>query len=218
MVFRLPDDAIGLAVFCNDETFGGEMVKTVFMMVIDEMLGLGGMVDWEDVYLLKKLREAGEGEKVSESYRSNTTDISGTYHHPAYGNLIVKRIEDHPMGPTFSRLLAEYPGHSIPLRPNEQIYLGDLPQKWIGKLLLSISDANLFTRAWIRADEIVRPGEADMRYAGVVNGIGKCMILDKGIGMPWDFCGASGEGADVSEWAEEDAEHAAALWFEKIST
>lgn len=214
-VFRLPDDDIALALFCNDATFGPDMLDTALQILLDDLLDIPERVDWEDIFFTPGLQDAPLPRQSPTSPRPSG-DITGTYTEGAYGELKVVRIEDHPMGAHILELLKTYPGSTIPVREGAHIYLGDLAHDLRGSLLLSPVDGPIFTRAWIKAKPVQRIG-GGRSYAAQLTGAGRCVVTQDGIGMFEDFWGQGGAvgGMIVRQCVEEDVERQAEVWFSR---
>jgi hypothetical protein len=218
LLLRMPDDDVGFAIFNNDETLGSQLTEIVCMKLIDELLGITDIVDWEEVYMLNGMRKETDQPPPPQNPQIDI-DISGTYQHDAYGTLIVRRIEDHPMGEVFTSLLNEYPGNTIPTHPKAQIFIADFDHDLAGKLLLTSYEGQIFIRAAIKAVQ-VQPLvlEDERRYAGYVSSTGKCVVTREGIGMFEDFWGQGGAvgGMKIRQCVVENVEEEAEVWFSKV--
>lgn len=219
LVLRMPDDSIGCAIFINDENFGPQMMDVICMMLIDELLELQGRVDWEEVCLFKEMRKVRD--LLPQGATRMDRNISGIYVHEAYATLVVQRIEDHPLGSTFTELLKESPGKSLAIHPDAQIYIGDLDHRLGGSLLLSSFDGEIFTRAFIEAKRIQPSDTGDERNFALQvlpYFLGKCVVTAEGIGMFEGFWGQGAAAGDLRmrKCVVENVKEEAEVWFRKV--
>lgn len=148
-------------------------------------------------------------------------NISGIYVHEAYATLVVQRIEDHPLGSTFTELLKESPGKSLAIHPDAQIYIGDLDHRLGGSLLLSSFDGEIFTRAFIEAKRIQPSDTGDERNFALQvlpYFLGKCVVTAEGIGMFEGFWGQGAAAGDLRmrKCVVENVKEEAEVWFRKV--
>lgn len=214
VVLRLPDDDIGLAVFCHDETFGPTIIDVIVNTIIDDLLHLEPM-DWERPLMAATYFKGVESHPSPPRNARPSPDISGKYFDEAYGDLSIVRLENHPLADVFKKVINEYPLNTFPVNPDKTFYIGETRQPILGRFIFSPWDGPIFSQASFKAESLTALDGSGKLHSGNMYTVGKVVWTDKGIGMFEGFWGSDNE-VPGREAREEDVEERAEVWFKRI--
>ncbi|THV07964.1 beta-lactamase/transpeptidase-like protein [Dendrothele bispora CBS 962.96] len=235
-ISRFPFDNVGVAVFTNDDSYGGSIATIITMRILDEVFGLE-VIDWNTrvkfiTSILYEQRVSRMVPRPSEPQSPSVpmSTIMGTYKNPAYGTLelclVPQSVEGEGLQSDSCRVLLDEIPFRLPGAINTRVptFVARWDKLWVSHFKLEHFSNNLFNASVLTSYPIIdasteNPDDGQEYWAQVLSPFDTPpmaeIAIEGDIVVGLGIVGMWGAGQDVQSPRGNDIEERAEIWFAK---
>ncbi|KAF8888606.1 hypothetical protein BD779DRAFT_1523891 [Infundibulicybe gibba] len=226
VISRFPWDMLGVAVFTNDDSYGGQISQIIKSRIADVVLGLDP-IDWSSRYKAMTARRSQPTSRPStpSDPSRDFTALRGIYENPGYGSfeLCLLPAENFsqlsPVTPACEDLISELPTLPGSVDPNIPTLMARWERAWATHIKFAHFDGDVFNATVINNLPTGDPSDPYWTYAmdfGDLRVNAEFFVGPRGKSGLGFTGGLWGAGPGVPGPSGKNIHERAEVWFDKL--